>query len=90
LKALGSENPPDPQVLIAQEIVVPRLASLGTTPSQGRRLEAVASVEGSKIEAALEQFCEITANSEQAGSVIDKGSHIETAVPADSLRSEPK
>jgi len=41
-----SDNPPDPDVL-AQEIVVPRLASLGTTPSQGTR-HAVASVEGSK------------------------------------------
>jgi hypothetical protein len=41
-----SDNPPDPDVL-AQEIVVPRLAPLGTTPSQGTR-HAVASVEGSK------------------------------------------
>ena len=31
-----SDSLPDPDVL-AQEIVVPRLASLGTTPSQGRR-----------------------------------------------------
>ena len=37
-----SDNLPDPDVL-AQEIVVPRLASLGTTPSQ-----AVNRVEGSK------------------------------------------
>ena len=39
-----SDNLPD---VLAQEIVVPRLASLGTTPSQGTR-HALASVEGSK------------------------------------------
>jgi hypothetical protein len=31
-----SDNLPDPDVL-AQEVVVPRLVSLGTTPSQGTR-----------------------------------------------------
>ncbi len=41
-----SDNLPDPDVL-AQEIVVPRLASLGTTPSQVDG-QAVNRVEGSK------------------------------------------
>lgn len=39
-----SDNLPDPDVL-AQEIVVPRLASLGTTPSQDPRSD-VGRVEG--------------------------------------------
>jgi hypothetical protein len=40
-----SDNLPDP--VLAQEIVVPRLTSLGTTPSQGYG-QAVDRVEGSK------------------------------------------
>jgi hypothetical protein len=39
----GSESPPDP-IVLAQGIVVPRRGSLGVTPSQVQRLDAVAGV----------------------------------------------
>ena len=54
-----SDNLPDPDVL-AQEIVVPRLASLGTTPSQGQRPSRGRRRGVEDLEAALEQFREIT------------------------------
>ena len=53
-----SDNLPDPDVL-AQEIVVPRLASLGTTPSQGKRPSSGPRRRVEDLEAALEQFREI-------------------------------
>ena len=48
-----SDNLPDPDVL-AQEIVVPRLVSLGTTPSQGIRPSRVLRRGVEDLEAALE------------------------------------
>ena len=53
-----SDNLPDPDVL-AQEIVVPRLASLGTTPSQDPRPARGPRRGVEDLEAALEEFREI-------------------------------
>lgn len=53
-----SDNLPDPDVL-AQEIVVLRLASLGTTPSQDRRPARGPRRGAGDLEAAVEQFREI-------------------------------
>jgi hypothetical protein len=54
------DNLPDPDVL-AQEIVVPRLASLGTTPSQGTG-PGRGPRRGVEDLEALEQFHEIAAD----------------------------
>jgi hypothetical protein len=56
-----SENLPHPDVH-AQEIVVPRLTSLGTTPSQDYGLDHEPRRGVEDLEAALEQFREIAAN----------------------------
>lgn len=53
-----SDNLPDPDVL-AQEIVVPRLAALRTTPSQDPRPARGPRRGVEDLEAALEQFCKI-------------------------------
>ena len=53
-----SDNLPAPDVL-AQEIVVPRLASLGTTPSQGPRPGRGPRRGVDYLEAVLEEFREI-------------------------------
>ena len=53
-----SDKLPDPDVL-AQEIVVPRFASLGTTPSQDPRPARGPRRGVEDLEAALEQFREI-------------------------------
>jgi len=53
-----SDNLSDPDV-VAQEIVVPRLASLGTTPSQDSRPARGPRRGVEDLEAALEQFREI-------------------------------
>jgi type I restriction enzyme M protein len=53
-----SDNLPDPGVL-AQEIVVPRLASLGTTPSQDPRPARGPRRGVEDLETALELFREI-------------------------------
>jgi hypothetical protein len=50
-----SDNLPDPDVL-AQEIVVPRLASLGTTPSQDPRPARGQRRGVDDLQASLEQF----------------------------------
>ena len=54
-----SDNLPD---VLAQEIVVPRLASLGTTPSQDPRPARGPRRGVDDLEAALEQFREIVAD----------------------------
>jgi type I restriction enzyme M protein len=54
----GSDSLPDTDVL-AQEIVVHRLASLRTTQSQGSRPGREPRRRIEDLEAALEQFCEI-------------------------------
>ena len=55
------DNLPDAE-LLAQEIVVPRLASLGTTPSQDPRPARGPRRGVEDLEAALEQFREIAAD----------------------------